>query len=412
MSIKLYIPLFFIFFCSSLTSFAQNTEELYSQARTAAFESKNYTLAKQLAKSAIQKSPDYLDIRIFLGRLYTWDKQIDSARMVFQQVIQQKADVEDVYIAYANLEFWNDNSEKALILSNQGLSYFPSSVELAILKAKFLNDLNKWAEADQVISEVINMHPKQTEARALAARIRENSSANRIGVNYGFVSFDKQFADPWHLTSLDYSRQTSIGSIIGRINYANRFNSHGVQYEVDAYPRLSDTFMAYISAGYSPNLGVFPQTRAGFSLYANLPKSYEAEAGFRYLQFGDNTWIYTASLGKYVKSFWFNLRTYLTPSSGQVGQSFTFTTRYYVGGTDDFLSLGLSTGLSPDDQRNVVLINASSYKLQSNGLTLAYRRSIKSFHVINLKAGWTNQEYQKDTRGNFIELGVGYIRRF
>lgn len=412
MSIKLSISLFFIFLLGSQISIAQNSDDLFSQARTAAFDHKQYTLAKQLAKAAILKSPDYLEIRIFLGRIYTWEKQADSARLEFDKIIKLNPQVEDVYIAYSNLEFWNDDTEKALTICNQGMSLFQNSVDLAILKAKFLNDLKKWSEADQVISEVLTKHPNQTEARALATRIRENSATNRIGVNYTFVSFDKQFADPWHLTSLDYSRQTSFGSIIGRINYANRFNGNGVQYEVDAYPRLSNTFMAYISGGYSPNLGVFPQTRAGFSLYANLPKSMEAEAGFRYLQFGDNTWIYTASLGKYVKSFWFNLRTYLTPSSGQVGQSFTLTTRYYVGGTDDFLSLGLSTGLSPDDQRNIVLINASSYKLQSNGLTLAYRRSINSFHIINFKASWTNQEYQRDTRGNSIELGVGYIRRF
>ncbi|CAM4132514.1 YaiO family outer membrane beta-barrel protein [Cytophagaceae bacterium 50C-KIRBA] len=412
MSLKLSISLFVIFLCNSFSSLAQNAEELFSQARTAAFEQKQYPLAKRLAKAALQKSPNYYDIRIFLGRIYAWEKQADSARREFDLVLQQKADIEDAYVAYANLEFWNDNSERALLLSNQGLGYFPSSVELAILKAKFLNDLKKWTEANQVISDVLVKYPTQADVRALAIRIRENIFSNRIGVNYTFVSFDKQFDDPWYLTSLDYSRQTSLGSLIGRVNYANRFNENGIQFEVDAYPRLSNTFMAYVSGGYSPNLGVFPQSRAGFSLYANLPKSMEAEAGFRYLQFSDNTWIYTASLGKYYKSYWFNLRTYLTPSSGQLSQSFAFTTRYYVGGTDDFLSLVLSTGLSPDDQRNIVLINASAYKLQSTGLTLGYRRSINSFHIINFKASWTNQEYRKDTRGNAFELGVGYIRRF
>lgn len=412
MSIKLYIPLFFIFFCSSLTSFAQNAEELFSQARSAAFENKNYTLAKQLAKSAIQKSPDYLDIRIFLGRLYTWEKQADSARREFDWVLQKNADIEDTYVAYANLEFWSHDEEKAFTISQQGLAKFPESVELGILKAKLLSNQKKWTEADQVISKVLANQPANSEARAWANRIRENSAANRIGLNYTFVSFDKQFVDPWHLTSFDYSRQTSIGPVIGRINYANRFNGNGIQYELDVYPRLSNTFSAYISAGYSPNLGVFPQSRSGVSIYANLPKSFEAEAGLRYLFFGNDSWIYTASLGKYYRSLWFNIRTYLSPASGQIGQSFAFTTRYYFGGADDFISLGINTGLSPDEQRNLVLINASNYKLQSNGVSVAFRKSIHSFHVLNVKASWTNQEYQKDTHGQMIELGLGYIRRF
>ncbi|MHA8064965.1 YaiO family outer membrane beta-barrel protein [Aquirufa aurantiipilula] len=412
MSIKLYISLFFLLFCSSIPAYSQQADELFSQARKAAFEQKQYTQAKQLAKKAIQKSPKDYDIRIFLGRLYSWENQADSARREFEWVIQQNPDFEDAYVAYAQVEFWNHEVEKALALSNRGLTKFPQSIELGILKSKFLSSQKKWSEADQVISLVLKNHPDHAEARAWANRIRENSAANRIGLTYTFISFDKQFEDPWHLTSLEYSRQTGIGPMIGRFNYANRFNGNGVQYELDVYPRLSNIFSAYISAGYSANLGVFPQSRSGISIYANLPKSYEAEAGLRYLFFGHNSWIYTASLGKYYRSFWFNVRTYLSPASGQIGQSFAFTSRYYLGGKDDFISLGLNTGLSPDEQRNLVLINASNYKLQSNGISLSYRKSIQTLHVLNVRASWTSQEYQKDTQGRMIELGLGYIRRF
>ena len=123
-------------------------------------------------------------------------------------------------------------------------------------------------------------------------------------------------------------------------------------------------------------------------------------------------WIYTASLGKYYKNFWFNLRTYLSPSTNALSQSFSFNTRYYFGGADDYLSLGLSTGLSPDEQRNNILVNASNYKLKSNGLTLGYRKSFKIFNVVSIKAAIENQEYLKDTKGNQFNIGLGYIRRF
>ncbi len=391
---------------------AQNSDDLFTAARKKAFDEKNYPGAIELAKTALLKSPDYNEIRIFLGRLYTWSKKTDSARAEFMAVIAKEPTYDDAYVAYGNLEFWEDNSKKALEITNEGLKYSPKSEPLKLLKAKLLNDLKDWGNAELVIDEVIKNNPKQTEARALAARIRENSAPNKFGLNYDYVYFDKQFADPWHLLSVDYGRQTAMGPIIGRINYANRFNGNGIQFEADAYPRLSKTFQAYVNVGYSPDLGIFPKYRAGFSLYANLNGGFELEGGFRVLHFSENTWLYTASLGKYYKNFWFNLRTYLSSSTNSVSQSFALNTRYYFGGADDYLSLGISTGLSPDEQRNNVLVNATNYKLKSNGLALGYRKSFKTINIISLRAAIDNQEYLKDTRGNQLSLGIGYTRRF
>jgi YaiO family outer membrane protein len=252
-----------------------------------------------------------------------------------------------------------------------------------------------------------------TEARALAARIKDNSAKNKIGVSYDYIYFDKQFSDPWHLATIDYSRQTGIGSIIGRINYGNRFRTGAAQYEVDAYPHLSKTFYAYVSGGYSEGDVVFPRYRAGFSLYANLPASFEADAGFRYLHFSTNTWIYTVSVGKYYKNFWFNLRTYLTPSNGSESNSFSFHTRYYLGGADDYLSLGLGTGITPDDPKNIALLNSQiSNKLHDNNFSVGYRRSFKKLNIFLLNFGLDHQEYRANTSGNQFDFGIGYQRRF
>ncbi len=402
----------FLIFCLFQQLRAQTADDIFASARKTAFEEKNYPAAIALAKTALIKSPDYTEIRVFLGRLYTWSNKIDSARAEFAAVIAKQPTYDDAYVALGNLEFWENDTKKALDIANEGLKNVPSSESLKLLKAKLLTDLRDWQNAELLINEVIKNNPKQTEARALAARIRENSAPNKFGITYDYVYFDKQFNDPWHLLSVDYGRQTSIGPIIGRVNYANRFNGNGIQFEADAYPRLSNTFQAYVNIGYSPDLGVFPKYRAGFSLYANLNSGFELEGGFRLLRFNENTWIYTASLGKYYKNFWFNLRTYLSPATSMISQSFALNTRYYFGGADDYLSLGISTGISPDEQRNNVLVNATNYKLKSNGLSLGYRKSFNTFNIINLKASIENQEYRKDTKGNQLSLGIGYIRRF
>jgi YaiO family outer membrane protein len=84
----------------------------------------------------------------------------------------------------------------------------------------------------------------------------------------------------------------------------------GLQYELESYPRFSKTFYAYANIGYSDNVGVFPKWKAGASLYANLPKAFEAELGIRYLYFNSAAYIYTLYIGKYYKSFLFG--TYIS----------------------------------------------------------------------------------------------------
>ena len=391
---------------------AQSSDALFTQARSLAFDKKDYPAAIALSKKALLQSPDYVEIRTFLGRLYTWSKAADSARRAFEQVLRQQPDYEDGYVAYGNLEYWNDQSREALNIVNRGLQHIPGSETLQILKVRLLADLKDWKAADTLINQVLAQNKKNTEARSLSNKIRENSSLNRIGISYDYIDYDKQFAEPWHLLSVDYGRQTTMGTVIARVNYTHRFARNGLQFEADAYPRISDTFQSYVNMGFSSKDGVFPQFRAGFSLYASLPSSFEAEAGFRFLQFSEATWIYTASVGKYYKNFWFNLRTYLSPASNAFSQSFALTTRYYLGGADDYLSLALNSGLSPDEQQNNILLQNGTYKLSSKGITLAYRKLFNSVNVIHLSAALDRQEYIKDTKGNRLDLGIAYIRRF
>ncbi|MDP9048762.1 MAG: YaiO family outer membrane beta-barrel protein [Bacteroidota bacterium] len=414
MNCKISLSLFFLVLTFNLAR-AQNelsSDYLFKQARAAAFAQKNYPLAISLSKQALTKSPDYSDIHIFLGRLYTWMGKLDSARAEFTFVLNKQPDYEDGSVALGSLEYWNHNSDKGLQYVDEGLKYHPASKDLLFLKARILHDLLKDREANIILNKLIKADPKNATARAFADKISDKSSANKVGVSYDYIYFDKQFNTPWHLVGLDYTRQTGLGSISGVLNYANRFNSNGLQYEVDAYPHISRVFYAYVSGAYSANEGVFPKYRSGFSLYANLPKSFEGELGFRYLFFTGATWLYTASVGKYYKDFRFNLRTYLTPSNNSISQSYSLNVRYYTGGTDDYFSLSIGTGISPDDPRNIILLNnGASYRLRSNNISAGYKHTIQQ-NIISINIGLDNQEYKFQTRGNQLDIGIGYQRKF
>lgn len=414
----------FIFFCFlSITNLAAqdtlSSDELFIIARTAAFEEDDYPKAIRITKQALESSPDYADIRIFLGRLYTWTDEVELARKEFDRVMLKDSGYEDAHLAYGYLEYWNDNPEKALVVIKPGIEKNPESKGLLMLKAEILNSMERFAEANKTLEELLIFHPNYSEARAFSQKIKDLSSKNQIGVSYDFVRFDKRFDDPWHLASFSYGRQTPIGMVTGRLNYANRFTNNGVQFELDAYPTISETFYAYVSGGISENGGIFPRYRAGLSLYANLPKAFEADVGFRYLSFSSSTWIYTASIGKYYSNYWFNLRTYLTPSNNSLSKSLSLNIRYYLAGADDYLSFGIGTGLSPDRPENNILFNENNtdensnpYNLKSNFISLGYRKSIRETNVFSIKVGIENQEYAQNEKGYQFSVGVGYNKRF
>lgn len=387
-----------------------SADELFVKARNAAFEQKDYPASIALAKEALEKAPNYTDISVFLGRLYTWNKDLVSARAVFEELGKKEVQDEDYFLAYASLEYWNDQNTKAIEILDKGLSYHPKSEILLLLKAKVYFGMDNYEEADKAVTTLLSINPKNTEARALAVRINELNSKNAIGIVYNYSHFDKQFDDDWHIVGVSYKRITPIGSVILRGNYANKFAQGGTQIELEAYPRLSKMFYLYVGGGYSDDVGLFPKYRTGVSLNANLPHSFEAEIGYRQLYFSSSIWMYTAAVGKYYKNFWFNLRTYITPDSKNISHSYTGTVRYYTKGAQDYFAFQIGTGISPEENRNNLLEN-ETFKLKTFKIGGEYNFSYHS-SLFSIGTMYYNQEYRPGEKGNQFDITLGYTRKF
>ncbi|MBE4948740.1 YaiO family outer membrane beta-barrel protein [Chryseobacterium culicis] len=406
-------PTFLLALLFPVTMYSQqnlSADELFLKARNTAFEQKDYPASIALARQALEKSPDYTDISVFLGRLYTWNKDLSSARAVFEELEKKGVQDEDYFLAYASLEYWNDQNTKAIDILNKGLSYHPKSEALLLLKAKVYYGMDDYTEADKAVKALLAVNPKNTEARALAVRISEFTSKNAVGITYNYSHFDKQFDDDWHIVGVSYKRITPIGSVILRGNYANKFAQGGTQIELEAYPRLSKMFYLYVGGGYSDDVGLFPKYRTGVSLNANLPHSFEAELGYRQLYFTNSIWMYTAAVGKYYKNFWFNLRTYITPDSKNISHSYTGTVRYYTKGPQDYFAFQIGTGISPEENRNNLLEN-ETFKLKTFKIGAEYNFSLHS-NLFSVGTMYYNQEYRPGEKGNQFDLTLGYTRKF
>lgn len=191
--------------------------------------------------------------------------------------------------------------------------------------------------------------PRSGFAQDAAAARKSAAPVLTAAADFSYVSFSGN-TDPWQLASASVGRRTAAGSLIARVNYANRFNASGVQLEADAYPRISDKVYLYLNAGYS-SASIFPAWRVGGEAFTSLPNAWEASLGFRQLRFGGApVTLFTGAVGKYIGNYWFSLRPYLRSKEGGLSASAGLTARRYFEDGDHWISAAASVGSSPTDR--------------------------------------------------------------
>lgn len=387
-----HLPLTFLLVLTCIiNALAQDTDSLYKEARKYAFSGER-NKAKSIAKKAIDLSPNYLEIQVFLGRLYTWDEQYDTARYYYNNIINKQNDYLEAYSAWCDLELWSDNYAKALELSKLALKYDSTNSALLLRKAKAEVNLNKVAEAGETMNFALKYNHKDPLLFEYNELIKRKLQKNKISFSYDRDEFNKTFA-PWNLYSIAYTRNTNaIGSLILRLNRADRFGTSGNQYELDAYPSLGEKMYMYLNVGVS-DISIFPTYKWGASIYRSLPKSFEAELGIRYLQFSTSTIVYTASVGKYWKNFWFSLRPNFIPNSSGSSGSLTLSTRYYINDANNYIGVIVGSGISADEVRiNRTDKNGNNSLLKSNRLRLTYQKPFKRNIIAGIGLGVSEEE--------------------
>lgn len=388
-----------------------DVDSAFQVARTLAFSSK-YNSSILLCKKILEKSPAYQDVQVLLGRVYFWNKQTDSAIVIINESIKLKP-YEDAYIALSDILRWEGQPLDAQKTAEEGLIFFPSSDELVIRKIKAQYELHDYRRA-YMQADSLAQKNNNAELRQLAERIKNKLSKHVFNISYDVDLFDKQFADPWHLFSVSYGRQTTyLGRVTARINLANRFASNGSQMEMDAYPSLGKKTYAFINAGFSRS-AIFPAYRSGLSIYRNFPHAFEGELGIRLIYFKKATIIYTGSIGKYAGSFWFSLRpTFISAENGnRFSQSYSFTTRYYFNTSFDYATLTVAYGLSPDDRSRETLLQNPALKSLRGQLSL--QRLIRATNIFSVSIGMVRGEFNQGSKsiGNDVFAGIGYQKLF
>ncbi len=385
-------------------------ERGFNAARKLAFNNKHEE-ARKILIHVLAVDPDYSDAAILLGRTYSWDGQYVQAKTVLKKVVSAHPKNKDALDALIDAELWSDRPDNAATYADQGLHIDPYYEDFMVKKIRALVNLKKTDLAIKT-ADSMAIASGNHKVRELSRSLRADNYKNNIVFTSDVDIFSNTF-NPWYYSSLSYGRKTSfLGTVIGRINYANRFNENGWQGEVDAYPSLGKKMYAYVNAGYSPS-SIFPVARSGVSLYYNLPKAFEAELGARFLYFSSSTFIYTGSIGKYYKDFWFSLRTYVTPGSSGISQSYYLQARYYMGNADNYITLRLGTGISPDERSNdVVFYNPADQLLSSKSIKIDFTKGISWDYFLSIRAAYSHDEVKAGFYRENPSFGLSLEKRF
>jgi YaiO family outer membrane protein len=409
--ILIFFSVFQIF--SQQKVFTGNPDTAFKVARELAF-NKHRKQAQDTLLLILTKYPNYNDIRAFLASTYSWDGDYNKARKEFMNVLNKDPKRKTTWIAAINNELWSESPFKALDLTTSALKYFPNNEEILLLKAKAQQNGNNPEDALKTINKIVESNPKNQKAIEYKRNLINALSYNTIGLKSSVDLYSEVF-DPMQLHTFKYSRQTKYGSIIAKMNFNRRFKENGVQFEVDLYPKIASGFYAYLNLGFA-NTFLFPDIRYGAELYKSLPKSFEISAGFRALQYSTTTMIYTGSLAWYTGNSYWSFRTYITPNDNGSSKSGTLNYRKYRKDADNYFSISLGMGFSPEIDRfnfggnENAIINLNSQKFGGG----YYFSSKNNKNLWGSTFGITHQEISFDPGSYFwiYSLSISWEVKF
>jgi YaiO family outer membrane protein len=383
-----------------------NLDDLFFQAQDLAFEQEGAS-ARELCLQILDINPDYHDASILMARTLAWEQRYEEASEILQGVISKDPSNKAALLAMTDVQAWAGNYKEAIEYLDKVIIGDPTNPDLLFRKAQMLNELGEYQPTVLLLHQILDIDPTHRDAKLLLSSIEVGRLRNFVGIGYRGDYFE--MANSWHLFYAEYGRRTNaLGTVISRVNVADRFGMTGLQFEVDAYPTLGPGTYMYLNAGYSPHEKLFPIFRAGLELFQKLPAAWEISAGLRLLNFAENDLlILTGSLSKYYKKYYFSFRPFYTLASNTPSsQSYFFTVRRYFSSPDHHLSITAGTGFSADDD---ALIGAEVYNLESNKVMLWYQQKATPQLIIRAGAGY--QHYKNGVWGNkySVEAGVAYL---
>ena len=384
--------------------------------------------ARENARRILKIKPDYYDAWILIARIYSWDYLYDSAKVEYLKIIDEKPGYWDAVDGLIDVGIIDKQYDSALMFANYGLDYHPKDKNFLYKKADVLYLKGDYNNSQRVIAELLDVDPAIKKGRDLLTQIEKVRIYNMIRLEYNIEFYEKPWTRRWHLYSISYQRRTKIGNFILRANMgdlvktylydvvdifayeADRFTDNlDFQYELEAYPKITKKSYLFINGAYGQRGELFPRFKGGLEYFQGLPLGIELSLGFRYFYFENgpdkDVWVYTGSITKYVKKYYFSFRPYFTPRNNDLEQAYFLEARRYLDLADNYIFAEFGYGITPDDPTRFIA-TAIAFDQKSYNARAGIQYLIKNRWLIWFQLGYSYEEYDKSKYRNTYKGGV------
>ena len=414
---KFKFVLFYICICSNIFAQKINNDSLLVVTNNILkSEQKDYSQAKKIAHQCIKIAPNYLDFYVALGRIHRKEKSIDSARYYFQHVINTNPKYKEAFVFLSKTELEAKNNMAALAIIDNGIAIHPDEKEFYLVKLQIINSEEKPKKSIKYLEFLNKKYPDDITIKNQLHDAKNNNKSNRIGTSYTFTTFSRDFYGPWHLTSLNYSKQYNKFSLGGRLSYIDRrqngsSQNFGYFYEIESYFKTTKKSYSFVNVGFS-NGEIFPEFRFLFSNYYTLGKGFETEVGYRFnKRVNTNSSSGILALGKYFKNNWINLKTSFQLDESKLYPSFSSQFRHHYETRFDYFSLNLGYGTSPDERETLTQfqerLSLTSYRFGAD-----YNKLFAKKYVVGCSTSFNKQEYFPKRYQNEYNFSISLVYLF
>lgn len=411
----------------------------YSKAYQLAFAG-DHKSARAILSQTLKDNPSNQKARSLLASTYSWTGEYDKARSEFNKITSVEKGLVAVWISAIKNELYAKRYATALGLANKAAMHVNPNEEIERLRSMAHRGIADskypelgWHNQDSRVAKTIAKSKKgQPDAgeTAIATKKKQDNELkleetqsteiekNRLAINNSFTVFSERY-DPMVYSSVQLRHETKIGNLIPRINYSNRLGQHGVQYDLDFYPKFLKRFYAYLNYGYS-NAEIYPRHKFGGDIYANLPGAIELSGGGRYIVTQtQNITAITNSIGHYRGNYYFSLRSFITPRpDGLTRMSGNLLVRKYLRDAENFMGFTIGMGISPELQQIVAgdqLLAETLLYVESQRLRLEYQfTGKKTPNIYRANMGVLRQELTSESGQFFwgVSAGLTYEVKF
>ena len=321
-----------------------NPETEYLRIRTMAFDG-DYANAAAAARKLLNAYPSYGDVRILLGRILAWQKDYDQAAAVIDTLLLTEPDNADALTARRDISLWS----------------------------------------------------------------RENTAvATDLRTGYSFDYFAEPYSRYWQVFSIGAGHRFNWGPALAGVNIGNlitdettNLDATELQFEVEAYPSISNKNYAYLAYAYSPG-SIFPKHRTAIELWQVLPAGWAISAGLNYYYFDRNIFIALASVEKYLGKYWLSGKIYVYfKDDGPTTSVYLNVRRYF--NDFNYLQLTLGAGTAPDEPFD---IQSDIMRLSAQSVRLTYNFTVSRKLTVRLGTGYSREEYEESVMRNRFEGNI------